>query len=357
MLISILLLVTSFTVILYFIVYYLERKVVGESSGSDEIPFVSIVIAVRNEGQNIPVLFESLKNLNYPTDSFEILLGNDHSSDNSLELLNNNELKNSRVFNVNHKVGGKLEVLKELTQYASGEFLLFTDADVILNPDWIDGMISKSSEKLKLRLGVTLISGDQWFHEVQNIDWLVNQSLISFLTKYIHPVTAWGNNMSIERNQFERLGAFSGIEKTIVEDVELMRKVVLNEGHIEIKANPQTLIKTRPCNSWIALLHQRLRWFKGVEKLSLYIKIGLIFKTIFLPCIIMLCIIDPWFLFVIPAKSLLNYLIVNLLSKKLKQSVRWQPFIVFDFYEFAINFLTFVMYLLPLQVNWKGRKY
>jgi cellulose synthase/poly-beta-1,6-N-acetylglucosamine synthase-like glycosyltransferase len=42
--------------------------------------FISVVIAMRNERQNLQLLFQSLVNQNYPLSNFEIIVVDDHSS-------------------------------------------------------------------------------------------------------------------------------------------------------------------------------------------------------------------------------------------------------------------------------------
>lgn len=53
----------------------------------------SICIAFRNESENLPALLKSLKALNYPKDLFEIILVNDYSTDNSIEIITDFSLK------------------------------------------------------------------------------------------------------------------------------------------------------------------------------------------------------------------------------------------------------------------------
>ena len=48
----------------------------------------SVIIPFRNEAKNLPVLLKSIQGLNYPNSHFEIILVNDNSDDNSLEIIN-----------------------------------------------------------------------------------------------------------------------------------------------------------------------------------------------------------------------------------------------------------------------------
>ena len=50
----------------------------------DKYTKVSIVVAVRNEEKNIAGLLESIEKQNYPKEKIEIIIVNDHSTDNTV---------------------------------------------------------------------------------------------------------------------------------------------------------------------------------------------------------------------------------------------------------------------------------
>ncbi len=52
-----------------------------------ELPSVSIIVAARNEENNIGGCIESLLKLDYPHDKLEIILMNDRSTDNTKEVM------------------------------------------------------------------------------------------------------------------------------------------------------------------------------------------------------------------------------------------------------------------------------
>ena len=77
--------VLFFTIInLYFLsigilIYGFDKIKVFEAKNSVPKTKFSIIVPFRNEEQNLPVLLESLSNLNYPTDFFEVILVDDNS--------------------------------------------------------------------------------------------------------------------------------------------------------------------------------------------------------------------------------------------------------------------------------------
>ena len=82
--------VTAFIVLLYG--FQISKYRIGWNKIQTEFqqeftPKVSIVIAMRNEESEIKRLITTLKKQMYPTDSLEIILVNDHSTDATLALL------------------------------------------------------------------------------------------------------------------------------------------------------------------------------------------------------------------------------------------------------------------------------
>ncbi len=55
----------------------------------EELPTVSIIVAARNEEKNILACLESLNNLEYPGNKIEIIIVDDASADNTLDIVSN----------------------------------------------------------------------------------------------------------------------------------------------------------------------------------------------------------------------------------------------------------------------------
>jgi glycosyltransferase involved in cell wall biosynthesis len=108
-------------------------------------PLVSILIPARNEAHNLPFLLSDIKNLNYP--HLEVLVCNDHSTDNTSEILKRN-LADWPVLNYFDSQPlpegwmGKNFACYQLAQSASGDWLLFLDADVRLKRDALNSALT-----------------------------------------------------------------------------------------------------------------------------------------------------------------------------------------------------------------------
>jgi len=122
----------------------------------DSAPLVSVLIPVRNEAHNLPSLLSDIKNLDYP--HLEVVVCNDHSTDNTVEILKMN-LADWPVLDYFDSKPlpegwmGKNFACYQLAQRASGDWLLFLDADVRLSQDALSRAVEDARRK-----GVSLLS-------------------------------------------------------------------------------------------------------------------------------------------------------------------------------------------------------
>lgn len=91
----------------------------------------SIIVPIYNISSFIDQCVESL--VNQTCKNLEIILVNDGSEDNSLEIINKWERKDSRIVVVNKPNGGLSSARNEGLKSATGDYILYVDGD-----DWID---------------------------------------------------------------------------------------------------------------------------------------------------------------------------------------------------------------------------
>ena len=123
-------------------------KVHDKTAESDHsYPFCSVVIAARNEATSIQTTVESLLKQKYPQECFEILVIDDHSTDNTKQILDamTETAKNLNVFSSPEHIVGKKQALKHVLKFAHGDLLLFTDADCEIGSEWIETYVAYAS--------------------------------------------------------------------------------------------------------------------------------------------------------------------------------------------------------------------
>jgi len=120
---------------------FLARKSVAylrdiEPQFDKSAPCVSIIVPACNEEKEITVALQSLLGQDYP--NLEIIVINDRSTDRTGEILDE-FARNHSTLRVIHKIElpedwlGKNHALQVGSTYAHGQYLLFTDADVVMN--------------------------------------------------------------------------------------------------------------------------------------------------------------------------------------------------------------------------------
>ena len=97
-----------------------------------ERPFISVVVPVFNEEDEISELLDSFVALDWPQDRLEILCVDNNSTDKSLEIL-----KSYPVSVLQESIPGPYSARNTAIRAAQGEFIALTDADCQVSPTWL----------------------------------------------------------------------------------------------------------------------------------------------------------------------------------------------------------------------------
>jgi len=113
-----------------------------KSKTENEIKNISIIVAARNEENNISNLLEILSDLNYPKENYEIIIANDRSEDSTERIIRSyqDKYKNIKLVNIvqeNTKLIGKKGALDQAINKSAYEYLVFTDADCLPTRNWL----------------------------------------------------------------------------------------------------------------------------------------------------------------------------------------------------------------------------
>ncbi|MEP2772542.1 MAG: glycosyltransferase [Fulvivirga sp.] len=324
-----------------------------------QLPRVSILVAARNEENNIGRCIKSLLALDYPREKLEILVGDDQSTDDTNRVVKKLVAQHPliKLHTITKNIGlakGKANVLAHLAKEAKGDLFLITDADVEVPKSWITGMLGGVGPGVGIVNGFTRVSGHIW----QNIDWIFALGMMKALHDSGKSVTAMGNNMLITREAYEAVGGYESIPFSITEDFELFKQVS-SKGFKTVQLLQQNVMaKTQSQQSLSNLLQQRKRWMKGAVQLPALIVSILIIQAIYYPSIIALFAISPEYgSMMFASKMLIQAIFILLVAIKLKLRISFLHVLLFEFYSAFIAISSGLFYLLPFKITWKGRKY
>ena len=246
------------------------------SSDSSFRPSVSIVIAARNEEDNIRRCLESITNLTYPKNLLEIVVVDDRSTDRTQSIVSEfaaryPHIKLAASDPERGHLKGKTNAVTKGIELSTGEILLFTDADCTVKSDWVEQTVKYyDSQEIGIVAGFTSLRSRGWFESMQALDWFLLFSVAAGAIRMNFPVTAIGNNLSIRRKAYDAVGGYRQIPFSVTEDYALFHAIMSQttfKARFPLDAN--TLVESNPCKSWGELYRQKMRWFTGGRDMEL----------------------------------------------------------------------------------------
>ena len=126
------------------------------------LPFITVVIAARNEEDNLPKLLDDLVNQKINKNKFEVIIANDRSIDKTAEIINkySNKYKFIKPIHIIKKaeMAPKKYALENAINKSKGEIILATDADCRVSNNWAISMASLVNQTDKVVIGYSKVS-------------------------------------------------------------------------------------------------------------------------------------------------------------------------------------------------------
>ncbi len=258
-------------VLLYLLYGFHQLK---ESFGKNTPPKTtfSIVIPLRNEAENLPKLFDSLRKLYYPKEFFEILLVNDASEDASEELcrqfINSKSGLDIKLLQNQRLTGSpKKDAVTTAIKTSKNEFIITTDADCVLPQKWLQEFnCGLAATGAKLLAGPVMT----WKEEGSKKSFLELFQEIDFLSLQIatmggfgvqQPFMCNGANLCYEKAAFEEVDGFRGNDGiSSGDDIFLLEKFSKKGLKTSFLKSKDAVVLTKAQPGVEALIQQRLRW-------------------------------------------------------------------------------------------------
>lgn len=229
-------------------------------------PFCSVVVAARNEEDCIARLIQSLHKQKYPSDCFEIIVIDDHSTDATLQILNDCalQMENLVVLSADERSQGKKQALQQALSRAKGELILFTDADCELTENWIESYVSFVSQHSgNLYFGnvvPTITEQSSLIEKCVALDFIGIVSVQNGLAAVGHPFSCNGANMCITKSFYKDAYDTNG-HFASGDDVFLLHKAKrLKKNSVFFIPDAGAAVKTSVPNSVTTFFRQRCRW-------------------------------------------------------------------------------------------------
>lgn len=218
------------------LLYGLHRPAQGENHST---PFVSVVIAARNEAARLPALLRDLHAQTYP--HFEVVIVDDRSMDETANIveawinLYPQKFRLVRQTVVPAGVSPKKLALQIGVEASQGEIVLLTDADNRVLPSWVEGMMRAFAPDVAMVLGFTELTTDKdstMFERWQAFEFLTLVAGMATSANLNHALGASGQNIAYRRSVFDAVGGYTKVFHRIAGDDMLMLEQVRQSPHL-----------------------------------------------------------------------------------------------------------------------------
>lgn len=366
------LLVFYLCVISFFIYGWYKSSVFNAKKDLSELSTsLSVVIAVRNEESHIKDLLEDLKSQTYPSSLFDVIIVDDHSTDNTAVIVEEFEMSNLRLIklNLDKPINSyKKKAITEAINISNAKLIVSTDGDCRLHRDWLKTIVEfyESNNYKVISAPVTFHQQQSIFEKLQTIEFqfLIGVGAAAIGNNY--PITCNGANFIYEREVFNELDGFKDIDHKATGDDELFlhkvnRKYRNSAGFI--KAESAT-VKTYAKTTLKEFVQQRKRWASKstgyTDKRVVLIVIGVFLFNLSLLLSSVLSFFDQYIFDYLKTALILKFIFDGIFLYMMLKFFKNLRYILL----LPLMIILYVFYILFIGVlgninktyHWKGRK-
>lgn len=251
----------------------------SESSPPDALPFVSILVAARDEEMYIGAALDCLEKQTYPQDRYEVIVIDDGSADRTAALVRERVDATSCTLRLLPTVpevgsagsggrapGSKKLALQQGVSVAVGDIILSTDADCRVPPEWVAALAAEFSPDVGMVVGFSRIASHS-----ERMGVRAGWEAVDFYNLMLaamgsagrgHALAASGQSIGFRRQAFEAVGGYRSVLHRVSGDDVLLLQLIRRSGDWQIRfcRDPIATVLHPPARSWRSLLSQRARW-------------------------------------------------------------------------------------------------
>lgn len=246
--------------------YYWEH-IPQASQKPGQIVSFSIIIPVRNEAENIGVLLDDLRKQSYPKASYEIIVVDDGSEDETVQkvkLAMRSGQPSIRLFQLaeSGRQGKKAAVAHGVTN-SRNTHILTTDGDCRVGPEWLGSYnrIYHQYEPVMIT-GPVKMTGSSFFQRIQRYEFSALIGTGAGSLQAGHPGMCNGANLSYSREAFLDVKGYEGNETIPSGDDEFLLQKLFRKfpGRVLFNKSQEAVVSTPAKQTFLELVQQRIRW-------------------------------------------------------------------------------------------------
>jgi cellulose synthase/poly-beta-1,6-N-acetylglucosamine synthase-like glycosyltransferase len=228
---------------------------------------VTILIAARNEEEKIALTIDDILAQDYPKELFEVIIADDHSTDRTAEIISSYADRKVRLLQLRDDKAlnsYKKRAIAEAIKLSTGDFMVATDADCRMGPQWLSSIINdyEANDLVLISSPVVYFEEHSLFEYMQTLEFMY---LIGIGAAFIgngKASTCNGANFAYRKDVFYEVGGFQGIDELASGDDELLLQKVAAKypGRIGFLKSREALVYTHAKPNIKEFMQQRRRW-------------------------------------------------------------------------------------------------
>ncbi len=245
------------------------------SGNKNNVPVtIAVVIAARNEEKNIAECLDKILEQKYPELDFEIIVVDDHSTDQTGMVIQRYADKYPNVKLISLvETSGKKNAIAAAIAVTQAELIVTTDADCTMEKNWLSGIAAfYSNTRCKMIVApVAFTNPVSVFEKMQSLELMALVGSTAGSLYFNTAILCNGANLAYTRAVFNELDGFSGINGSASgDDVLLMYKIAEKyPEEIRFFKDQEAIVYTPAKKKLNEFINQRKRWAsKGFKALN-----------------------------------------------------------------------------------------
>ena len=272
MLLFFLILTIIFSIIYLSVILFLYNglKRLSPSSTPHNLRF-SVVIAARDEEHNIEKCLKSVLSQTIDSDRYEVILVNDRSTDATAAIAaaiakSRPNLSVVTIAETPPDVSPKKYAVLQGILRAKKDIIVFTDADCIVPPAWLETLGRYFDANTGIVQGITTYAEvpgmNRFFYGIQAVDFLSHAVVSAAAIGANLPLNSNANNFAFRKKAFDEANGY-GVDSAVVsgDDDLLLQRIWRNTPwRIRYMTDASAAVRTLPTRSAAGVFEQRKRW-------------------------------------------------------------------------------------------------
>jgi cellulose synthase/poly-beta-1,6-N-acetylglucosamine synthase-like glycosyltransferase len=243
----------------------------SEPPPADSAVNFSVVIAAHNEEKKIEQCLRAVLSQSIGPARYEVIVVDDRSTDRTPDIVRRlaHDYTNLTLRQIEETPAGvspkKYAVSSGVSDVSNG-IIVFTDADCIVPPLWLETIGRYFTAETGLVQGITTYvkppGMNRWLYGLQAVDFLSHGVVAAAGIGAGFPINSNANNFAVRRDVFGEVCGY-GEERTVVsgdDDLLLHRVWKTGKWKIRYMTAREAAVQTYPTETWSGVFEQRKRW-------------------------------------------------------------------------------------------------